>query len=62
MVNVVFTGLYRTDSILSPEQKINLIKSCGIENIYWVTWKSCSNSNIVDYGVKTVEVREPYTY
>ena len=25
MVNFVFTGLYRTDSILSPEQKINLI-------------------------------------
>jgi len=62
MVNFVFTGLYRTDSILSPEQKINLIKSCGIENIYWITWRGCANYKVADYGVKIIEIEEPYPH
>ena len=62
MVNVVFTGLYSENCVLPPQEKVNLIRSCGIENIYWVVWKGYVDYKVADYGVKIIEIEEPYPH
>ena len=65
MVNVVFTGVYRNNpriTNLSLKQRIDRIRQNGVDNIFWYTWKNQSNVEVVNAGVKVIEIDEPYPH
>jgi hypothetical protein len=62
---VVFTGVYRNNAAItnmSLEDRIDLIKSSGIDDIYWFTWKGNYTEEIEDHGVQIIEIDEPYPH
>lgn len=63
--NVIFTGLYRHNNDitnLSLEKRIQIIKDNGVDQIYWFIWKGHAKKEVESYGVKIVEIDEPYPH
>ena len=62
---VVFTGLYRHNSQITNftlDDRIDLIRKSGIDEIYWYVWKGFGNDEVAKRGVKIVETDEPFPH